>query len=104
VLGPHQAELIHKWYEANKQDQSLRAAILKYGDPNGGPFGAYDKDDHTNVDKIYQMEAQRLGDPMKAAQAVISRTQMMPQTLATTLRDALISPSAQTVSARCRCR
>lgn len=97
VLGSHTADLVHRWYEANKQDQSFRAALLKYGDPNGGPFGPHDKDDRTNIDKIFQLEAQRTGDPMKAAQAVVNRTRMMPQVLATHLRDMLVSQDQKSV-------
>lgn len=79
--------LLAKYDSAASDVIKLQAAMKKFTDPNGGSFNPFDKDDKSNVDRIYNA----LGGDLNALQTVNNRTGMMPTTAGTALRGALVS-------------
>jgi hypothetical protein len=66
---------------------TFQRVMTKFQNPNGGSFNPYDKDEKGAVDKIYEA----LGGGAPALQAVVERTGMMPEGVATKLRGGLVS-------------
>jgi hypothetical protein len=85
--------LLDKYDNAASDVIKLQAAMKKFTDPNGGDFNPFNKDDKSNVDRIFNS----LGGDMKALEIVTNRTGMVPEGAVNSLRGSLISSDPQKV-------
>ncbi len=89
-------ELLRKYDSAAGDVAAFQRALTKFKDPSGGSFNAYDKEEKSAVDKVYQAlggASQDASVRQVALTAVVDRTGLVPESAATALRGGLISQS-----------
>jgi len=79
--------LLKQYDAAAKEINVFNNLKTRFDDPNGGPFNPYDKTERDFIDKLYK----RSGGGLEALDAIVTRTGVVPQTVATTIRGGMHS-------------
>ena len=85
-----------KQYDRTAGDvMAFQQAMIKFQNPNAGPFNPYNSDDREFADRIYKS----MGNDLPALQAVVERTNIVPKSAVADMRGSLASNDPKRVAA-----